>query len=106
MLCNLASQEDLLLLLAESKRPQAAHAIFANHLARHLRGTLDVVPGTGRHLLEEDLFRNASAHEDGKLRLKVILGDGVLVVFRQLHGDTKSHSTRDDGDLVQWIGMV
>src|SRR5450755_4155919 len=106
MLCDLASQEDLLLFFTESEWPETAHAVFANHFARHLSGTLNVVSGPGRHLFEEDLFSDASAHENGKLRLKVILGYGVLVVFRQLHGDAESHSTRDNGYLMKRIRMV
>src|ERR1019366_6106938 len=33
MLCNLAAQEDLLFLFAESKRTEAAHAVLADHAA-------------------------------------------------------------------------
>src|SRR5205807_1415542 len=43
MLVDLAAQEDLLFLLAESKRTQFAHAELANHLARQLGRAFDVV---------------------------------------------------------------
>ena len=52
MLRDLAAQEDLLFLLAEGERTQPAHAVFADHLACEFRCTLDVVAGTGGHLLE------------------------------------------------------
>src|SRR5215216_129233 len=43
MLRNLASEEDLLFLLAEGQRTHVRHAIFANHRARELSRTLDIV---------------------------------------------------------------
>src|SRR5579863_3504525 len=84
MLRDLAAEEDLLFLLAEGQRAEAAHAELADHLAGQIGGALDVVAGAGGHLLEEDLLGDAAAHQDGKLRLQVVLRHRVLVVFRQL----------------------
>ena len=106
VLGDLAAQEDLLFLLAEGKRAEAAHAVFADHLAGQVGGALDVVARAGRHLLQENLLGDAAAHQDGELRLEIIPGDGVLVVFRQLHRHAQRHTARDDGDLVQRIGVI
>ncbi len=83
MLGDLASQEDLLFLLAERQWSQFAHAPFADHLASHVSGSLDVVACAGAHHIEEHLFRNAPAHQDGDLRLEIVLVVVVPVVGRQ-----------------------
>ena len=74
MLCDLAAQEDLLFLLAEGKRTECAHAPLADHLARDFGGPLDVVACASGHVVKEDLFGDAAAHQDGKLRFEIVLG--------------------------------
>ena len=54
--------------------------------------------------IQEDLFGDAPAHQDGQLRFQVILGVRVLIVFRQLHGHAQRHAARNDRDFVQRIG--
>src|SRR3954471_18736179 len=56
MLLQFATEEDLLIFLAEGDGSKLAHAKLADHLARQLRGLLDVVAGTGGHGVEADLF--------------------------------------------------
>ena len=54
--------------------------------------------------MHEDLFGDTASHEDGELRFEVLLVIAVLIVNRKLHRQTESHSARNDGDLVQWVG--
>ena len=63
VLCDLAAEEDLLFLLAEGQRTEAAHAVLADHAAGELGGVLDVAAGAGGHLVEEDLLSHAAAHK-------------------------------------------
>ena len=105
MLRDFAAQEDLLFLLPEGQRAQFAHTPFANHLARHVRGPLDVIACSGAHDIQEHLFRDAATHQNRDLRLKVVLVIVVPVIRRQLHGDAQGHAPGNDSDLVQRIGM-
>src|SRR5439155_5583313 len=58
---DLATEEDVLLVLAEGERAQLlGHAPLAHHLARHLGGLLEVVAGTRRLLLQHDLLGAAA----------------------------------------------
>ena len=105
VLRDLASQEDLLFLLAECQRPQIAHAKLANHLARQFGGAFDIVACAGAHLVEEQFLGDAATHHDGDLRLQILLVVVVLVVDGQLHRHTQSHAAGDDRDLVHRIRM-
>ena len=82
MLGNLAAEEDGFIFLAVSKRPEFAHAPFANHVAGNVRGSLDVVAGTCGDVAEEDFFGRAAAHEDGEHAFEIFARVGVLVGFR------------------------
>src|SRR5471030_1685217 len=105
MLRDLAAQENLLFLLAVAQGPELAHAPLANHLASQVGGALDIVARPGGHVVHVLLFGNAPGHEDGQLRLQVILVVGMLVVDGQLHGHAERHAARDNGDLVQRVGV-
>src|SRR6202165_1548463 len=105
VLRDLASEENLLFFLAEGQPPQVAHAPFANHLARQFRGPLNVVASARRHLAQEKLFRDTPAHQDGNLRVEIVLVVVVAIVGRQLHGQTERHAARYDRDLVHRIGV-
>ena len=84
VLGDLAAEEDLLFLLAEGQRPQSSlmpHSqtiLRARSVARSMSLPAPVVMW-----FEEDLLGDAAAHQDGELRLEVLLGVGVLVVDRQ-----------------------
>ena len=106
MLRDLAAEEDLLLLLAEGHGAELAHAELADHLAGEVGDALDVVAGSGGHLLEEDLFGAASAHEGGEARFEILLGDGVLVFLGEVDGDAERHTAGDDGDLVKRVRVL
>ena len=82
------------------------HAELADHLAGEVGGALDVVAGTGGHLLEEDLFGAASAHEGGEAGFEIVLGDGVLVFLGEVDRDAESHAAGDDGDLVERVRVL
>jgi hypothetical protein len=105
-LADVATEEDFLLLLAVGERTEVGHTVLADHLAGEFGGADDVVAGTGGLASHEDLFGAASAHEDGELGVEIVLGDGVLVLFGQVHGDAEGHAARDDGDLVEWVGVL
>src|SRR6266849_3166790 len=106
LLGEVAAEEDLLLLLAEGHGPELlAHAPLAHHLARQLGGALDVVARPGRHAAERELLRRPPAEEDGQLAEEVVLRVGVPVVERHLLRQPERHTARDDGHLVDRIGV-
>src|SRR5579875_2041892 len=105
-LSDVAAQEDLLFLLAKGHGTELAHAELADHAAGEIGGTLDVVAGTGGHLLAEDFFGAATAHHHGEAGLEVVLGDGVLVLLGEVDRDAERHAARDDRDLVQRVRML
>jgi hypothetical protein len=51
-------------------------------------------------MVHENLFGDAAGHHDGELCFEIILVVGMLVIERQLHGDSERHAARDDGDFV------
>jgi hypothetical protein len=106
VLRDLTSEEDLLLLLAEGHGAHLAHAELADHLAGEVGDALDVVAGTGGHLLEEYLFGAASAHKGGEARFEIFLGDGVLVFLGEVDRYAERHATGDDGDLVERVRVL
>src|SRR5215469_2074697 len=103
MLGDFAAEEDGLFFLAESERTELAHTPFANHVARDVGGAFDVVAGAGGDVAEEDLFSGAAAHENGQHAFEMVLGVGMLVVGRQLHGEAERHAARDDSDFVHRV---
>src|SRR5213083_1376061 len=106
LLREVAAQEDLLFLLAEGHGPELlAHAPLAHHLARQLGGALDVVARPGRHAAERELLRRPPAEEDGQLAEEVVLRVGVPVVERHLLRQPERHAAREEGDVVDRIGV-
>src|SRR5262249_24214315 len=102
---DLATEEDVLLPLAEGERAHLVrHAPLSDHLARHLRGLLEVVAGARGLLLEHDLFGGAAAQEDGDLVDEEFLRVAVAIVGGQLHGQAEGPPARDDRHLVERIG--
>ena len=87
------------------ERPERRHAELADHAARDLRRALDVVAGAARHLPQKQLFGNASAHQNRNLRFEEFSGVSVPIGLGQLHRHAERTSARDDGDLVQRIGV-
>src|ERR1700749_300414 len=101
----LAAEEDLLLLLAEGERPQVRHAVLADHRARQLRRTLDVVGRARRDASKEDLFGEAAAHQDGDLAEQVIFRVVVAVALWQLLRAAEGHAARDYRHLVDGVSV-
>src|SRR6516164_3111753 len=97
--------ENVLLVLAEREGPEfVRHAPLADHLARHLRGLLEIIAGPGRELVQHDLLRGPAAQQDRDLVDEVFPRVVVLVVERQLLGEPEGPAARDDRDLVHGIG--
>ena len=100
------SQEDLALVLGVDHGAQPiAHAVARDHVARQMGGPLEVVGSAGGHLVHEHLFGNAATKEHGDLAEHVDPVVAVAITLGQRHGDAQRTATRDDGDLVDRIGL-
>jgi len=64
------------------------------HLACQLGGADDIVAGPRSLAVHEDLFRAASTHQDGKLRIEIVFRDRMLVFLGQVHGHAQRHAAR------------
>src|ERR1700687_3896073 len=104
MLRDLAAQEDGFVLLPICQRTQFAHAPLANHVASNVRGAFDVVARARGDVPEEKLLRRAPTHQHSQHGLEIFPCVGVLVVFRQLHGQAQRHAARNNRDLVHRVG--
>ncbi len=104
MLRDLAAQEDLLLLLAEGERTQAAHAVLANHAPGQISRALNIAARACGHLVEENFLCHASAVSNGQIRFQVF-PCVVVAVAGQKDRNAQSHAARNDGDLVDGVGM-
>src|ERR1700733_2453815 len=91
VLCDLAAEEDLLFLLSEGKRTEAAHAILAHHAASEVSCRFNVAPRAGRHLVEEDLLSHASTVGCRQAGFQILAGV-VVGVVRKIDGDNESPS--------------
>ncbi len=104
VLCDLAAQEDLLFLLAEGQRTEAAHAVLAHHAAGEVGGVLDIAACAGGHLVEEDLLSHASAVGGGEIGFEILAGV-VVAIAGQEDRHAQSHAARNDRDLVDGVGV-
>ncbi len=105
MLSDLAAEEDLLFLLAEGERTEAAHAVLADHAAGEVGCRFDIAAGAGGHLVEEDLLSHASAVGRSQAGFKILAGV-VVAIVRQVDRDAESHAAGNDGDLVDGVGVA
>ena len=80
-----------------------AHAVGRDHLARDVRGALDVVRRAGGNVAEHQLLRRAPAEERDDLLLHVALGLVGVVLVGQRNGHTARVSARNDGDAVDGL---
>ena len=102
---EIAPEKDLLFLLAERHRSEPlAHPPLAHHLAGQVRGTLQVVAGAGRHVLQAELLGDATTEENRQVVGEELARVGVSVVDRHLLGEPERHAARDDRHLVYRIG--
>src|SRR5579863_537686 len=105
MLRNLTAEEDLLFLLPERERPEATHAVLADHAARKIGSCLNVAAGPCRHLVEEYLLGHTATVRCRQPRFQV-LARVIMAIVRQIDRDTQRHTARNDGDLVDRVRVV
>src|ERR1700730_1811005 len=103
MLGDLAAEENRFIFLTVGQRTEFAHAPFANHVARDVSSALDVISRAGGDVPQENLFGGTSAHQHGQHGFQIFHGVSVLVVFRQLHGETESHAARNNCDFMHRV---
>ena len=103
---HIAPKEYLGLIVAVDTRTQhIAHAPAGHHVARKIRGALEIVGGAGGHLAHKHLFGDAPAHEHRNRSQQRFAVMAVAVLLRQLHRGAERPPTRDDGHLVHRIGI-
>ncbi len=99
-----AADEHLFAVLADVQRADGlAHAPFADHLAGHLGGALDVVARAGGDVVEHHFFGHAAAQQQHQVVQQVAARIAMAVAFRQLHGHAQGAAARDDGHLVHGV---
>ncbi len=82
-----------------------AHAPFANHLAGHGGGHLDVAGSAGRNIAENNFFRDAAAHFHGQTGKQFVFAISVFIFLRQPHCRSKRRAARNDGHFVEGFGV-
>ena len=107
MIRVVAAEEDLVLRLAKHLRTQLlAHAQARDHLARDLRGALEVIAGTGGDVVAEELLRGAATQQHGNLVEHAVARVEEVVLLRKRERVAQGLATRDDRDLVHRIRVV
>ena len=103
---NIAAEENVIFVLAVLDHAHFfAHAPFANH-ARAMAVAILMSPrGAVRDVAEDDFLGDAAAHARRQTGEQFVLAIGVFVFLRQPHGRAERRSARDDGDLVQRLGV-
>ena len=105
MLSDFPSQENLLFLFAEGQGAQFGHPVVAHHAAGQFGSLFDVVARARGHVFQKHLLGHPSTHHDGDLALQEDPGVGVLVILRELHGHPQGHPPRNNGHLVERVGL-
>lgn len=101
-----AAQEHFVVGLAEYLNAQiGAHAVVRDHRTCHLRCAFKVVRSAGGDVFAEDLFRHTTTQEHGQLIAHFVTRIEYLVLIWNGKGVTQRATTRDDRDLVNWIGV-
>jgi len=60
-------------------------------------------PRAGGDMTQENFLSGTPAHENRQHPFQMLLGIGVLVVGRQLHGQAQGHAAGNNGDLVHRV---
>src|SRR5690606_15910120 len=103
---NAAAQEDLAFVLGVYNRTQGVrHAVASHDVTSNLRCTLKVVRCAGGHLIHEHFFSDTATEQHGNHVQQALFVHAVAIAFRQLHGDTQSTTTRNDGDFVNRVRL-
>ncbi len=104
---HLAAEEQVLLALGVGDRAHLlAHAPLGDHHAGQLGGLLDVVLGTAGDVAADKLLGHAPTEAHAQARQDLAAAQAVAVLLRQRHGHAQRHAARDDGDLVQRVGLL
>ena len=82
-----------------------AHAPFANHAAGNFGRLHDIVLGAGRHVVDKELFRGSSAHEDDELIEHFFLPIAEAIFLRHKVGGAERKSARDDRHFIDRIAV-
>ncbi len=82
-----------------------AHAPFAHHASGNGSGAFDVAPGAVGDVAKDNFLRHATAHGHGEAGQQFLFAIGVFVFLGQPHGGTERWPARNDGDLVQRLGV-
>ena len=99
-----AADENFIVAGFERDRAEpVAHAVHRDHLARDLRGALDVVRRAGRNVAEHQLFGNAAAKQRDDLLFHIALGLVRAVLRGQRDRHAARAAARNDRDLVHGI---
>ena len=95
-----------MLTLPEGHRPELlGHAVLGDHLARELRGPLDVVAGARGDIADGDRLGHPPAQHHRDLVEHLAPGGEELVLHREREGVAERPSAADDADLVDRIGV-
>ena len=95
----------MILALAQIHRAYVlAHAPTGDHRAGQFSGAFDVVVGAGADAPEQVFFGRAPGQQDGQLAVKVILGQGVMLLALEHMRTTQAAPARDDRHLVERVG--
>jgi hypothetical protein len=106
LVSHLTAEEGLGVVAAELDGAEPlGHAVLRDHRAGQARGLLDVVGGTGGRVVEDQLLRRAASQHVRQLVQHLVARGGVLVLVRQDHGVAEGAASRQDGDLVDRVGV-
>ncbi len=83
-----------------------AHAPFAHHLAGQLGVADEVVAGTGGEVAVDEELGGTAAHAHGEGVLDDVARVDVTLLEGQLLGHAQRQSRRQDGDLVDGVGVL
>src|SRR5579863_2377719 len=106
VLSDAAAKEDLARLLRVRQGSElVGQAPLRDHVARELRGTLDIVrrPGRDGFAPEYELLGDAAAEQCGDRTLQAPLRQAVAILLGQELRDAERAAARDDRDLVHRI---
>ena len=103
-MAEIAAEEYLIVPRAEGNRAKRfAHAVFGDHLARNLRGALNIVGRACRNVAEDQRFRHTAAQQDDELIEHIVFGGIALILLRHGHRIAARHTARNNGNLMDGI---
>src|SRR6478735_9206075 len=106
LVSHLPAHERLGVVSTELDRTEALrHAVLRDHRAGRGSGLLDVVGGTGRRVVEDQLLGRAPAQHVRQLVEHLVARRGVLVLLREHHRVTEGTAAGEDRDLVDRVRL-